>query len=947
MFPVWMRSLARRFASPAIRTHARMRRARPALENLEDRVTPATVPLAVTSYFDSAIYEFNATNGALINTLIAPYSQTTLSGPAGIAVGPDGNLYISSQNNNSIVEFNVATQSLSTFIDSSVLAPIATANGDTNFAPAGLSFGPDGNLYVSLNGGQTATSGGAVVRFDIAATSGQLSYNGTNATIATGLVQPTEMTFGVNASGMDSLFVSNSAAGNVIKITHATAAHPTSSTFIPAGRGGLNYPSGLMAGGTGGLYVVDLGATSPFAGKVLHYGADGSFIGVFTQSHLQAQFPSDAVFTSSGQLITADLGPNYPPNLQGSLNLYASTGTFMKTLVSSSAFPNTGPGTSGFAPSQLTLNLGNQAPTISAGGNYTLNEGSSLTLHAVGADPQGFPLTYSWDVNGDGTFGDATGANPTLSWAQLVALGVGHNGTFNVSVIASDGHGQAVTSAPVTLTVNYVPPTVPTVVTTSYFDSAVYEFNASSGRLLNTLVAPYSQSTLSGPSGLTVGPDGNLYISSQNNGSIVVDNVATNTLSTFIDSASVGGTPNGLRFGPDGNLYVALGGGSVVRYNIAMTNGMLTYTGVSSTIASGLADPTELTFGVAASDIDSLFVSNSGAGDVLKIAHAIAATVNPPTTFIAASADLNFPSGITWGPDGKFYVVDLGATTHQGQILRYNASGQFLNVFAHPSSALNAAFPSDAVFNGAGSLLTANLGPYYPPNLGGSIAMFSAGGAFQRIFASSSEFAMTGPGTSGFSPSQLTLNAGNHAPRVNAGTAYTINEGHGVTLNARAADPEGSGLTYSWDVNGDGTFGDATGASPTLSWARLQALGITHDGTWNVQVIISDGHGQVVMSAPVALTVKYVPPTVKVTGKTTFTIGQPYTLNLSSVQIGTGHPVDHWTINWGDGSAPQQVIGSPSSVIHAYTTHGHFAITASVTNDVGTFDASNSVHVSG
>ena len=40
----------------------------------------------------------------------------------------------------------------------------------------------------------------------------------------------------------------------------------------------------------------------------------------------------------------------------------------------------------------------------------------------------------------------------------------------------------------------------------------------------------------------------------------------------------------------------------------------------------------------------------------------------------------------------------------------------------------------------------------------------------------------------------------------------------------------GAGATFSWDVNGDGTFGDATGATPTLTWAQLAALGIT-DGT--------------------------------------------------------------------------------------------------------------------
>ncbi len=552
MMADWLRILRRRFVRPAgapRREAVRRRFVRLALEGLEDRVTPSSAPLAVASYFDSAIYEFNSSTGTLMNTLVAPYSQpSTLSGPAGITVGPDGNLYISSQNTDSIVEYNLSTQSLSTFI-----------NLSTGFAPAGLQFGPDGNLYVSENGGQSAGAGsGAVVRFDIAVNGGVVTYTGTSTTVLSGLSQPTEMTFGTAPNDLNNLYVSNSAADTVVKITDATGianATPASPTvnisFIAPSHatpdGNLQYPAGLTWGSNGKLYVVDDGGFTSTHGQVLEFNANGTFNSVFSHpsSALNSQYPSDAVFNSAGQLLTANLGPvpsqtNPTLNLQGSVDEFGTGGTLLKTLVSSSAFPDTGgPGESGISPSQLTLNLGTLAPTVSISGNYSLNEGSSLTLHALGADPNGYPLTYSWDVNGDGTYGDATGANPTLSWSQLIALGVDHSGTFNVTVMASDGHGQVVTSAPVTLTVNYVPAPVPTMVVTSFFDGAVYEFNAATGKLLDTLVAPYSnQSTLTNPADVTDGPDGNLYISNQDfygdpgSNSIVVENLATNTLSS-------------------------------------------------------------------------------------------------------------------------------------------------------------------------------------------------------------------------------------------------------------------------------------------------------------------------------------------------------------------------------------------------------------------------------
>ena len=100
-------------------------------------------------------------------------------------------------------------------------------------------------------------------------------------------------------------------------------------------------------------------------------------------------------------------------------------------------------------------------PVAEANGNYTIDEGSSLSLSATGTTDADVPadnLTYTWDVNGDGTFGDATGETPSLTWAQLVALGIDDGpATRTVSVQVSDGTNTHTDTA--TLTVNNVAPT--------------------------------------------------------------------------------------------------------------------------------------------------------------------------------------------------------------------------------------------------------------------------------------------------------------------------------------------------------------------------------------------------------------------------------------------------------------------------------------------------------
>jgi hypothetical protein len=83
----------------------------------------------------------------------------------------------------------------------------------------------------------------------------------------------------------------------------------------------------------------------------------------------------------------------------------------------------------------VTVSYSN-VPTADPGGSYSASEGVPLTLNGSGsADPNGDPLTYTWDLDYDGSFnGEATGVTPTVSFPdgpdlRTIALLV-HDGEF-------------------------------------------------------------------------------------------------------------------------------------------------------------------------------------------------------------------------------------------------------------------------------------------------------------------------------------------------------------------------------------------------------------------------------------------------------------------------------------------------------------------------------------
>lgn len=283
---------------------------------------PAQAALLVSNSGDNSIKQYDDQTGAYIRDFVTSGSGG-LSSPQGLALGPNGNLFVVS-GDNTVKEYRGTTgEYISNFV--SLDEPISLQ---------GLSFGEDGSLFVvtsRIPGTEVEVAGPDIVSWS----SGVLKYDGTtgeligniptsvtgNNLVATG-PQPVDVAVGgpddnlfislssarFNSGGIReydpttgapirgipiqvqflsprnlavndrNLFYTDSITARIGRIDLATGTADTS--FIASDSGGLRGPSGIAIGENGNLFVSSSGTNS-----IKQYdSATGDFLGDFVAS---------------------------------------------------------------------------------------------------------------------------------------------------------------------------------------------------------------------------------------------------------------------------------------------------------------------------------------------------------------------------------------------------------------------------------------------------------------------------------------------------------------------------------------------------------------------------------------------------------------------------------------------------------------------------------------
>ena len=187
-------------------------------------------------------------------------------------------------------------------------------------------------------------------------------------------------------------------------------------------------------------------------------------------------------------------------------------------------------------------------------------------------------------------------------------------------------------------------------------------------------------------------------------------------------------------------------------------------------------------------------------------------------------------------------------------------------------------------------------------------------------------------------PVLVDLNPANNPPLANAGGPYNADEGSSVALSATGSDPDGTAVTFAWDLNNDNLF-ETAGQNATFT-------AVDGPRAYTIQVQVTDETGAKSVAQAVVNAANVNPSVGAVSGPIEpLAVNTP--ANVSVTFTDPGVLDTHSAVwDWGDGTNSAGVVSEANgsgtaSGSHSYAAAGVYAVAVTVKDkDNGTAQGS-------
>jgi sugar lactone lactonase YvrE len=493
--------------------------------------------LYIADFSNDNVVEIPNVSGALVpasqSTLIPAtmvFDGTALSKPSGLAVGPNGTLYIADLGNSRVVSYNLVT--------GETAVPITGLKD-----PWGIAIDSSNNIYV-------ADTGNGNVLVDVARAQSTLMVPGVTAP------------WGVALDPSGSLIVSDKATGNIVWVPNVSGTLTTANAVLIEKNPSSAFAIALDAAGnlfapdaTGkAVYAIQRTAAAINLGTVQDGVTNSGTVYLISAGNEAATLGSPDVTQSANTMFTLDPATNNGCSSASTTPPGAScqfTATF--------APPVTTPPTTGLQSGAATINIATPALALSVNMSGTasqsailaqtitfsppasLEAGQQITLSATGG-ASGNPVTFSIDPSSPCT---SCATTTGTTGATLTTVGAGKI-IVDANQAAGTANGNQYAAAPqvqVTITINNVVPAG---------EPALFmtQTNSNFPAILTggVLAGPISAGTSIG-----VGNNGYVAVSETYGGSVAIYNLAAGTVSSLGSFSN----PGGIAADSKVNLYIA------------------------------------------------------------------------------------------------------------------------------------------------------------------------------------------------------------------------------------------------------------------------------------------------------------------------------------------------------------------------------------------------------